>query len=89
MVAGATYDTTQTQGLILVQKNTSRLKIIHLPIHAANAQSSMSSGSQKLSDFDPVKDTIGIVSDDRGEAYVIISHPDGLVERRKLGKVLS
>lgn len=84
VIAGAVYQCSGQQGgshgLILVQSQSPR--IINIPL-TRDVQSSKASKSQKLQKgFHEKSDATAIVSDTSG-SFVIVTHPNGVVERRK------
>jgi hypothetical protein len=84
IIAGATYGSSEseTQGLILVQPGLSP-RLINLQI-LPGSLSHISAKGQKLQErFNPDTDAITVVGDEAG-TYVVVSHPSGLIERRKI-----
>lgn len=84
IIAGASYENiqSQTQGLILVQPGLSP-RLINLQIFPG-ALSHIPSKSQKLQErFNPDTDGIAVVGDEMG-TFVVVSHPSGVIERRKI-----
>lgn len=85
VLAGASYEDPDTlsQGLILAQKSA----LINLPF-IPNIEASKPSKPQQLQrDFNKKEDAIAVITGEMGESFVIVSHADGLVERRRLQKV--
>jgi hypothetical protein len=87
IVAGVGYergrDTSESpsQGLILVQKNASP-GLINLPLHSPLHTSTASKPQVLKESFNTDTDGIAIVDEDG--MSVIVSHPKGVMERRKI-----
>jgi hypothetical protein len=84
IVAGTAYENTesQSQGVILVQQH-SPPRLINLQL-LSDVQSSTSSRPQKLQEgFNTDTHGLAVVTDMAGVSLVV-SHPSGLLERRKL-----
>lgn len=72
----------RSQGLVLV-KSKSPPRIVNLPL-APDVQSSQASKDQKLQEgFHEYTHAIAVMSDMTG-SFVMISHPNGVIERRKV-----
>jgi hypothetical protein len=84
IIAGASYGSSQSeiQGLILVQPGLSP-RLINLQILPGSLTHLPSKGQKLQERFNPATDAIAIVGDETG-TYVVVSHPSGLIERRKI-----